>query len=118
MPEELIRPDATFFHRDTRLLPTIPHPAVIKSVDVADLCPKFKSGLVRLDYGFGGDQRLYVEIAIYKPRKGTHWSHHCFDVQKTIEGERVDEIARVAECLHITKEELVGYITDHAPQSN
>ncbi len=118
MPVDLNRPNATFFHRDTRLLPTIPHPAVIRSVDVADLCPKFKSGLVRLDYGYGGDQRLYVEIAIYKPRKGTHWSHHCFDVRKAIDGQCNDEIARIADCLQITKEELVEHIADHAPWSN
>ncbi len=118
MPEDLIRPNATFFHRDTRLLPTIPHPVVIKSVDVADLCPKFKSGLVRLDYGRGGDGRLYVEIAIYKPREGTHWSHHCFDVKKTIAGQRADDITLVATCLQIAPEELVAHIADHAPWPN
>lgn len=118
MPVELNRPHATFIHRDTRLLSVIPHPAVIRSIDIADLCPEFTSGLVRLDYGYGGDRRLYVEIALYKPREGTHWSHHCFNVQEAIDGQHDDAIARVAERLRIPKKELVEHIAQYAPRSN
>src|SRR5690349_3058384 len=108
-----------FHHRDTRLVET-GHPVVVKSVDATDLSPRSDRHLIRIDYGYGGDGRLYAEVQVYKPRPQTHWSHHCFDVAGLIEPgrRRPDSLRIVARQLRVSQTRLMTAIVAHAPWRN
>lgn len=117
MPEIVRRrAGSLFYHRDTRLKET-GHPVVVKSVDLGDLSPRFKRHQIVLDYGFGGDGRIYCEVQVYKPRPQMHWAHHCIDVAALIEpGRRRPESLRLlARTLGVSQTRLMTAIVTHAP---
>ena len=107
-----------FFHRDERLTEGSKHPLVIKSVDVTATCRPRSQNTVSFDYGYGGDKRLYVEIAVYKPRRHVHQTHYCFDVQALIDGARGLELKALARTLSVSQKHLVDHITRHASWPN
>lgn len=114
MPEVVARRVGSLFsHRDTRLAET-GHPIVVKSVDMADLGPRFARHQIRFEYGYGGDERLYVEIGVYKPGPATHWLHCCFDVQRLIEGARPEDLKALSKRLRVPMKLLVDHLVRHA----
>lgn len=118
MPEVVPhRVGSLFSHRDTRLTET-EHPVVVKSVDMSDLGPSFRRYQIRFDYGFGGDQRLYVEVSVYKPHPGAHGLHHCFDVQALVDGARPDGLRSLAKRLCVPPDQIIEHIVDHASWFN
>ncbi len=112
------RPATTrhFQTRDTRL-GGVPHPIVTKSVDVTATCRnRRRRQTVRLDYGYDADRRLWVEVAVYKPSKHTHWTYHPFDVLKLIgRGKRSENLRLLARTLGVSQKCVIEHVTRHAP---
>jgi hypothetical protein len=108
-----------FNTRDTRLRGPEDKPTVIKSVDLTERFRRPKGRTLRLDYGFGGDGRLYVEVAVYKPRTHVHWTHHVLKVEPLPPTRRRPEnLKLLAKALRVSQKFLIDQIMEHAPKSN
>lgn len=110
MPE--LRPERIgelFLHQDTRL-----HrgsPTICRSVDISDQLPD-GARTVRLDYGYGGDRMLYVEIKVHE--RGTlNWSYPCFKVRE-IRTPFSAEFAALAERIGFKPKRLATLIRSQA----
>jgi hypothetical protein len=102
-----------FTCQDTRLQGPMKHPVVIKSVDIGADCGRPRGRMVNLDYGYGGDKHLYVEVAVYKPRKHIHWMHYVYDVQALIDGKRPESLRHLAKRLRVSQKFIVERIVTH-----
>lgn len=116
MPELIMQRVGTLFrHRDTRLTETL-HPTVLKSIDLTDLGSRFRRHQIRLDYGLGGDDRLYVEIPVYRMQPRTPWTHLCIDVAGLFEnGRRPHDLRQLAKLLRTSQIRLATVIIVQAP---
>jgi len=117
MPEVMTqRAGMPFFHRDSRLKTAGRHPKVVKSLDLSDVFPRYPGGLVRFDYGYAGDGRLRVEIALYRPSRFLHWSYRCIDVETLRMFEApAQELREIARTLRANVRRLASTIIAHAP---
>lgn len=105
--------DRHFQTRDTRLPGPKQNPLIIKSADITAECRRPKGRVVTLDYGYGGDKHLYVEVGVYKPNKFVHWTHHTFDVQELIDGRRPESLKHLAKRLRVSQALIVACIVKH-----
>lgn len=116
MPEQ--RPERIgelFHHRD----PSIHRgaPTICRSVDISDqVSDKTKVRTVSLEYGYGGDRYLYVEIRSLQVDGGAlSWPHPCFKV-KDIRVPFDGAFAQAAERLGFKPKRLAVLIRSQAAQ--